>query len=101
MSERIQGHSNETKRVKTRKGSARAANRTSRLLDMDILPEHDTLALDSPTLLPYDQDIPYEDQVEATPTPPSLADRIGRTKVYLLSESNVSRGSKVRVWQYH
>jgi hypothetical protein len=64
---------------------------------MDILPEHDALAADTPTLLSYEQDVAYEDQVQAAPTPPSLADRIGRNKVYLLSESSVSRGSKVRV----
>jgi hypothetical protein len=59
---------------------------------MDILPEHDAL-LDTPTLS-YDEDVVYEDQVQETP---SLADRIGRAKVYLLSETNVTRGSKVRV----
>lgn len=63
---------------------------------MDILPENDGLVADMPTLLSYDEDLPYEDQVP-TPVLPSLADRIGRSKVYLLSESNVTRGSKVRV----
>jgi hypothetical protein len=68
---------------------------------MDILPENDPLVAETPTLLSYDQDVAYEDQVHAEPTQPSLADRIGRNKVYLLSESNVTRGSKVRVSQYH
>jgi hypothetical protein len=65
---------------------------------MDILPENDGF---SPDFLSYNQDVAYEDQVlpsptEASPTLP-LADRIGRNKVYLLSETNVTRGSKVRV----
>jgi hypothetical protein len=64
---------------------------------MDILPENDGIVPDTPPFLSYDQDVAYEDQVEPTPEPPSLADRIGRNKVYLLSESNVTRGSKVRV----
>jgi len=68
---------------------------------MDILPENDPLVAETPTLLSYDQDVAYEDQVQAEPTQPSLADRIGRNKVYLLSESKVTRGSKVRVPQYH
>jgi len=70
---------------------------------MDILPEHDSLAADTSTLLSYDEDVAYEHQVQAIPTPPSLADRIGRNKVYLLSESNanVARGSKVRAWHYY
>lgn len=91
---------------KTRKGPPGTADprvsRTHTLISstfMDILPENDGLLADTPTLLSYDQDIAYEDQVSATPTPPSLADRIGRSKVYLLSESNVTRGSKVRACQ--
>ena len=62
---------------------------------MDILPEHDELASDTPTLS-YDEDTAYENQVQETPPQPLLADRIGRAKVYLLSETNVTRGSKVR-----
>ena len=65
---------------------------------MDILPENDPLVAEM--ILSYDKDVAYEDQVQAEPTQPSLADRIGRNKVYLLSESNVTRGSKVRVSQY-
>ncbi len=57
---------------------------------MDTLPENDGLVSETPTLS-YDEDVAYEDQVQ-----PSLADRIGRAKVYLLSETNVTRGSKVR-----
>ena len=69
-------------------------------LSMDILPEHDPLVAETAPILSYDQDVAYEDQVEVEPTQPSLADRIGRSKVYLLSESSVTRGSKVRVSQY-
>ncbi len=64
---------------------------------MDILPENDGIVADTPPTLSYEQDIAYEDQILPTPAPSSLADRIGRTKVYLLSESNITRGSKVRV----
>jgi hypothetical protein len=64
---------------------------------MDILPENDGIVADTPPILSYDQDVAYEDQVLSTPAPPSLADRIGRSKVYLLSESSTTRGSKVRV----
>ena len=68
---------------------------------MDILPENDGLAPDMPIFLSYDQDVAYEDQQEPSPTEPPqappLADRIGHTKVYLLSEANVTRGGKVRV----
>jgi hypothetical protein len=60
---------------------------------MDILPENDGLESETPTLS-YDEDTAYENQVQETP---SLADRIGRAKVYLLSETKVTRGSKVRV----
>ena len=63
---------------------------------MDILPENDGIVANTPHILSYDQDVAYEDQVLLTPAPPSLADRIGRNKVYLLSE-NITRGSKVRV----
>lgn len=64
---------------------------------MDILPENDGIVAETPPILSYDQDVAYEDQILLTPAPPSsLADRIGRNKVYLLSE-NISRGSKVRV----
>jgi hypothetical protein len=68
---------------------------------MDILPENDGLSSDMPIFLSYNQDVAYEEQVLASPEEASqtlpLADRIGRTKVYLLSEANVTRGSKVRV----
>ncbi|KAH9180041.1 hypothetical protein EDB89DRAFT_1924568 [Lactarius sanguifluus] len=55
---------------------------------MDILPENDGLASETPTLS-YDEDIAYEDQVQ-----PSLVDRIGRAKVYLLSETKITQGRK-------
>lgn len=64
---------------------------------MDILPENDGIVADTPPILSYDQDVAYEDQVLPTPAPQSLADRIGRSKVYLLSESNITRSNKVRV----
>jgi len=64
---------------------------------MDILPENDGLVEQSPIILSYDQDVAYEDQVQDTSELPRLADRIGRNKVYLISESNVTRGSKVRM----
>ncbi|THH20267.1 hypothetical protein EW146_g1057 [Bondarzewia mesenterica] len=59
---------------------------------MDNIPEDVTpIELDT---LPYDDNVPYEDQLQAQPEPPTLADRIGRSKVYLLSESSVSRVGK-------
>lgn len=64
---------------------------------MDLLPENDGIVTDTPPILSYDEDVAYEDQVQPTPASTSLAERIGRNKVYLLSESNVTRGSKVRV----
>ena len=67
------------------------------LSQMDILPENDGIIADTPPILSYDEDIAYEDQVLPAPEPPSLANRIGRSKVYLLAESNITRGSKVRV----
>lgn len=60
----------------------------------DGVPEDGTGALS------YDDTIAYEEQ---TPTHPSndperssLANRIGSTKVYLLSETSVARAGKVR-----
>jgi hypothetical protein len=43
--------------------------------------------------LSYDDTVPYEEQAG-----PSLADRIGNTKVYLLADSIPSKLGKVR-WQ--
>ncbi|OSC96724.1 hypothetical protein PYCCODRAFT_1481785 [Trametes coccinea BRFM310] len=58
-------------------------------------------ASSSGTVLSYDDTVPYEDQVAAVPDVPepsesgrSLADRIGNTKVYLLSDASKSRGGK-------
>ncbi|CDO74100.1 hypothetical protein BN946_scf185043.g150 [Trametes cinnabarina] len=55
----------------------------------------------STAALSYDDTIPYEDQVAAAPDAPelsepgrSLAERIGNTKVYLLSDASKSRGGK-------
>jgi hypothetical protein len=78
-------------------GSARLTHCLSSSISMDILPENDGVIADTPPFLSYDQDVAYEDQVLADAAPPSLANRIGRSKVYLLSESNITRGSKVRV----
>ncbi|KAI0771498.1 hypothetical protein BD413DRAFT_492814 [Trametes elegans] len=51
--------------------------------------------------LSYDDTVPYEDQITTTSHAPesseagkSLADRIGSTKVYLLSDASKSRGGK-------
>ena len=67
---------------------------------MDNFPEGISPDLDT---LSYDDTIAYEEQV---PTPPindsigpSLANRIGNTKVYLLAESSAARVGKVR-WQH-
>lgn len=47
--------------------------------------------------LPYDDTVAYEEQVPLSDFDrPSLANRIGTTKVYLLSESSTSRLGKVR-----
>ncbi|KAH9950078.1 hypothetical protein B0H21DRAFT_687388 [Amylocystis lapponica] len=52
-------------------------------------------ALHTPELsvdaLPYDETIPYDEQVPAPDTGRSLAERLGATKVYLLSETSASR----------
>jgi hypothetical protein len=58
----------------------------------DIAPEF--------TVLSYDDDVTYEEQIPAhthnDSEHTSLANRIGSTKVYLLSESSVARVGKVR-----
>lgn len=48
--------------------------------------------------LSYDNTVAYEEQVPPSnnPEPTSLANRIGHTKVYLLSESSAARVGKVR-----
>jgi hypothetical protein len=60
--------------------------------DGDIAPEF--------TVLSYDDTVAYEEQVPTHPSNDpgrsSLANRIGNTKVYLLSESSVARVGKVR-----
>lgn len=56
------------------------------------------IAVEPPTLS-YDEEVPYEEQVAPEPEQTnSLASRIGKTKVYLLSEQSTTRASKVR-WQ--
>jgi hypothetical protein len=64
--------------------------------DPNPLPEYSTLS--------YDDTVPYEDQVPTDspidePAHTSLANRIGNTKVYLLSESSIARVGKVRSGQ--
>jgi hypothetical protein len=55
--------------------------------------------------LSYDDTVPYEDQLpiqpsnDDDPSRTSLANRIGTTKVYLLSESSIARVGKVRSGQ--
>ena len=68
---------------------------------MDVLPESahlDTLVDD--TGLSYDDTVPYSELPPPPPTAtnagqPSLADRIGQTKVYLISDA-LARTGKVR-----
>ncbi|KAH7930059.1 hypothetical protein BV22DRAFT_86717 [Leucogyrophana mollusca] len=52
------------------------------------------------TSLSYDDDVPYEDQVPTHPSNDperaSLLNRIGNTKIYLLSDSAQARVAKVR-----
>jgi hypothetical protein len=65
---------------------------------MEAIPIDDTsVALDT---LPYDEVVPYEEQLSTTDndmsTVGSLASRMSRTKVYLLSESAAPRATKVR-----
>lgn len=63
---------------------------------METLPDSPDLSVDT---LPYDENVPYSEQLP--PPPPadaghSLANRIGTTKVYLLSETLGARAEKVR-----
>ncbi|KAI0637747.1 hypothetical protein C8Q77DRAFT_1047270 [Trametes polyzona] len=68
---------------------------------MDTLPES-AEASTSGAVLSYDDTVPYQDQVAAAPDATelsnesgrSLADRIGTTKVYLLSDASKSRTGK-------
>ena len=66
---------------------------------MDLHEEVDYSAAEpedaAPTALPYDAEVPYEAQVAPAPAG-ALADRIGRNKLYLLSDSAVARAGKVR-----
>jgi len=57
-----------------------------------------TLADADVSVLSYDDTMAYDDQVPYPndPEPVSLANRIGNTKVYLLSESSAARVGKVR-----
>ncbi|KAL0571128.1 hypothetical protein V5O48_010836 [Marasmius crinis-equi] len=54
----------------------------------------DEIPQEPSSLLSYDEDIAYEDQVSTNPNPSDdagLASRIGKTKVYLLSESSAGK----------
>lgn len=56
------------------------------------------LPIEEPSLLSYDE-VPYEEQLpteEETQASNSLANRIGSSKVYLLSDS-IARAGKVRL----
>lgn len=55
---------------------------------VDSVPEEPTLS--------YDDSVPYSDLPPVEPEQPSLADRIGHTKVYLISDAIVARTGKVR-----
>ena len=65
---------------------------------MDVHPD----TPDAIDTLPYDEPIKAEDEGSASASllepaeGRSLADRIGHTKVYLLSDASKSRGGKVR-----
>jgi len=50
------------------------------------------------SILSYDNSVAYEDQLPPhnQPASVSLANRIGNTKIYLLSESSVAKVGKVR-----
>jgi hypothetical protein len=48
------------------------------------------------TTLSYENDVPYEAQIPMDPPRSSLANRIGKGKVYLLSETARARVGKVR-----
>ncbi|EFI27639.1 hypothetical protein CC1G_14565 [Coprinopsis cinerea okayama7 len=49
-----------------------------------------------PTLLSYDETVPYEEQIQPENDPSSLANRIGKGKIYLLSEAAGSSSVKRR-----
>lgn len=62
---------------------------------MDILPDEN--AGEASVSLSYDDNVPYDQQVSAEPVASeSLVNRIGQTKVYLISDAAVTRTGKVR-----
>ena len=65
---------------------------------MDMMPIDDTD--ETPMSLSYDDTVPYAEQVPVQPesASSSLANRIGQTKVYLISDATATRSGKVR-WQ--
>ena len=56
---------------------------------MDIAADTPIIPEELSETLNYD-DVPYEEQL------PSLAERIGKNKVYLLEDSSIAKGAKVR-----
>lgn len=56
---------------------------------MDIAADTPVIAEEFTETLNYEE-VPYEEQL------PSLAERIGKNKVYLLEDSSIAKGSKVR-----
>ena len=63
---------------------------------MDILPDEN--AEEQAVDLSYDNTVPYDEQISAAPPNSSLMNRIGQTKVYLISDAVATRTGKVR-WQ--
>jgi hypothetical protein len=49
-----------------------------------------------PELLSYDDSVPYEEQVQPESEATSLANRIGRGKIYLLEDAAPTASLKVR-----
>ena len=68
-------------------------------LDMDILPEPVSDIIPDEAPLSYDDSVPYSELPPVAEPPAehsSLADRIGNTKVYLISDAVAARTGKVR-----
>ncbi|TFK28704.1 hypothetical protein FA15DRAFT_753372 [Coprinopsis marcescibilis] len=66
------------------------------LADDSIAPESFGASEPAPTLLSYDDATPYEEQIAVDTESSRLADRIGRGKIYLLSESASAGSSGAR-----
>lgn len=65
---------------------------------MDISPDDSVSAPAAEFPLSYDDTVPYAEQVPAQsePAQSTLANRIGHTKVYLISDATATRAGKVR-----